>query len=308
LSGVSHIFRRFAERLLRAAHPRSVSWRLRHSRGPVHPLITPLGWSGRLKVRIYSRDFVGRELYRYKVFEESEARLVTGFLKPGMIFFDLGANFGQYTILGADCVGASGQVHSFEPSSRMFSELSFNVRLNNLGGQCTLNHLAVSDSEGTARLSRYEAGAEVFGSIGQRERDGFEVLGYEEVPTCTLDAYIAQRAIQHVDLIKMDIEGAELLALRGAQRLLSRADAPAVVLEMADMNAIGFGYSAMDAWDLLESHGYRMFAFEPGRRLLPFQSGISVPLEAVRPVDFDVPQNLLAVKSRFDLWGIRNPS
>jgi FkbM family methyltransferase len=297
--------RRLAGQALQAAHPRSIAWRVNHAHGPVHPIITPLGWGGGLKVRIYSQDVIGEEVYRHKVFEAAEARLVTRFLQPGMVFLDVGANFGQYTLLAADRVGPAGQVHSFEPSGRMFGELSFNVELNRLGTRCTLNHVAVSESEGTARLSKYAAGAEVYGSIGKQQWEGQSIVGYEEVATCTLDQYVIERGIRHVDLIKMDIEGAELLALRGAEALLGRVDAPAIVLEMADINTVGFGYTAMDAWNYLESHGYRLFAFESHRRFFPFEPRTSPPRPAVRPVDFQAAQNLLAVKTEFDLWGIR---
>ena len=280
-------------------HPRSIAWQIRHARGPVHPIITPLGSGGGLRVRIYSHDVIGKCVYQHGVFEPAEARLVTRFLKPGMVFFDVGANFGQYTVLAAERVGATGRVHSFEPSARMYGELCFNVTLNDLQERCLLNNLALSDKEGSARLSRYEAGAEVYGSLGTQHRATSRIEGYEEVVTTTLDAYVAQHQIDHVDLIKMDIEGAELLALRGGERLLCRADAPAIVLEMADVNAKGFAYSALDAWDYLESFGYRLYSF---------QNRESALSRAVRPNDFLTAQDLLAIKHGFKSWGITNGS
>jgi len=215
-----------------------------------------------------------------------------------MTFFDLGANFGQYTVLAADRVGVTGRVHSFEPSTRMYGELCFNVNLNDLQKRCVLNHLALSDERGSARLSRYEEGAEVYGSLGAQHWANSRIVGYEDVITTTLDAYVAQHRIERVDLIKMDIEGAELLALRGGERLLRRADAPAVVLEMVDANASGFGHSALDVWDYLESFGYRFYSFD--RK--------SVISKATRPNDFLIGQNLLAIKHGFDSWGVADGS
>ncbi len=227
--------------------------------------------------------------------EPREVRLIARFLRPGMVFLDIGANFGQYTVLAAERVGATGKVHSFEPSSRMFQELSFNVALNTLGGRCALNQTALSDTEGSAKLSRYEAGAEVYGSLGAHHRGKLPIVGYEDVTTTTLDTYVAEHGVHHVDLIKMDIEGAELLALRGGDGLLHRPDAPAIVLEMADVNTVGLGYHAVDTWDFLESRGYQLFGFKNRRAVLS---------KARRPDDFREYQDLLAVKCRFDLWGI----
>jgi FkbM family methyltransferase len=213
-----------------------------------------------------------------------------------MVFFDLGANFGQYTVLAAERVGLTGKVYSFEPSARMYGELAFNVALNGLEDRCVLNNLALSDKRGSASLSRYEAGAEVYGSLGTQQWTNSRVVGYEEVVTTTLDSYVAEHRIGHVDLIKMDIEGAELLALRGGERLLRTEDAPAVVLEMVDKNAKGFGYSALEAWDFLDAIGYRLYSFNRRSELS----------RAVRPNDFQTGTNLLAIKHRFDLWGIRD--
>ena len=286
--------RSLTARIVDAVHPRSLAWQIRHAGRPVHAIITRIGRRGGPKVRIYSHDVIAGEVYRHRVFEASEVRLVTRFLTPGMVFFDVGANFGQYTVLAAERVGPMGRVHSFEPNSRMFGELSFNVPLNKLERRCVLNRLALSDREGRAKLSQYEPGAEVYGSLGTQHRAESRIVAYEEVTTTTIDAYIAQHSIEHVDLIKMDIEGGELPALRGGECLLRRPDAPAIVLEMADINTAGFGYGALDTWDYLESFGYRMFAFDRRAALSP----------ARRPENFQVDRNLLAVKCRPDLWGL----
>jgi FkbM family methyltransferase len=237
---------------------------------------------------VYPNDIIGRAIYLNGMFEIAECRFVMSFLKPGMVFFDIGANLGQYTLLAAQQVGPTGKVHSFEPSDRMFKELTFNVTLNNFDDICRLNNLAISDTIGTARLSCRQAGAEVFGSLGDQDWvDGYPVTGYKDVQTFTLDEYMRQQDIEHVDLIKMDIEGAELPALRGGQQLLSEPQAPAIVLEMADVNTEGFGYKAMETWDYLLTMGYQMYRFDHDGRICGL---------ADRPMDFTVSQNLVASK------------
>ncbi len=264
-------------------------WWYIKKKSPNKAIITGLGKD--LKVRIYTHDIIGRDIYVKGMFEKAECMFVTNFLKEGMTFFDIGANLGQYTLLGAKRVGSNGRVHSFEPSSRMFSELNFNVSLNGFSNSCILNNVAVSEKEGIGKLSKYEAGGEVYGSLGNQNwaESSKPLVGHEEVKTTTLNVYIKEHNISHVDLIKIDIEGAELLALRGANQLLNRPDAPTIVLEMADITTDGFGYKAIEIWDYLESFGYRMYCFNN-------KGNISGQTE--RPLYFVKAQNLVAIKSR----------
>ena len=240
--------------------PRKIAWAYIKSKGTNKPIITRLG--KRLKARIYPNDTLGPSVFIYGCSERLECSFVIQFLKEGMVFFDVGANFGQYTLLAADKVGQTGGIHSFEPSDRLFEELKYNVAINNFQGICNLNCVAVSDSIGTAQISKYEEGAEVFGSLGTRQRKEASVIGSQTVETITLDSYVKNNRIHHVDLIKMDIEGAELLALRGASELLRRDDAPAILLEASDVNCSGFSYKAIDILDYLESLGYIMYEFD----------------------------------------------
>jgi len=265
--------------------PKALAWAYMRKYHPDKPLITALGQD--LKVRVYPKDIIGRYIYIDGVFERDCWNFVKGFLRPDMVLFDVGANLGQYTLLGARCVGQRGRVHSFEPSERMFHELEFNVALNGLSEMCVLNRFAVSDATGTARLSRYEEGAEVFGSLGTHKRCEANIVGYEEVPTVRLDDYLEEHGIDQVDFIKMDIEGAELLALRGAERLLSRDAAPTILLEMGDVNSVGFGYRSRDLWDYLVSLGYRMYSLGPRGESLQ---------DAQPPTDSHRAMNLVASK------------
>lgn len=260
-------------------------WSYLRRRHPDRPLIVALGPD--LRVRIYPKDVLGKYIYLDGVFEPECWNFVKGLLRPGMVVFDVGANLGQYTLLAAHCVGAQGHVHSFEPSQRIFTELQFNVELNGLSDRCVLNRLAVSDAPGTAKLSRYEEGAEVFGSLGVHERSEADIVGYEEVKTLTLDGYMEQHGIGRVDFIKIDIEGAELLALKGASRLLLRKDAPTILLEMGDVNTDGFGYKACEIWDHLVNLGYRMYSIASRGHSLQ---------EADRPADFSRTLNVVASK------------
>ncbi len=285
LSFLYRCFRYATNRFIDLVNPRSIYWRFLIRTRPESPIITKL-WGGQ-KVRIYPRDVIGKTIFVSGIFEKAEAMYVSKFLKPGMVFFDLGANLGQYTLLAATCVGIDGRVHSFEPSDRMFSELEYNVNLNDLSHICILNKVAVSNTAGQAKFSRYEPGAEVFGSLGAQQRDNKVIIDHDIVNTITLDAYVENKKINHIDLIKVDIEGAELLAMQGAKNILAKSDAPGILIEMADINTVGLGYFAVDIWDYLNNFGYTFYRINKRGRLCHL---------AQRPSDFSKAQGLLAVK------------
>jgi FkbM family methyltransferase len=283
----------FADRVLNSLrrrikynfHPRALAWKYWKKHCPTKSVITSLGTD--LKVRVYVHDVIGEHIYVDGCFEPYSWNFVRGFLKEGMVVFDLGANLGQYTLLAAQIVGETGGVHSFEPGSRMFDELKFNVFLNGLSRRCVLNNVAVSDVSGVANLSKYAPGSEVYSSLGSHARREATVIGHEEVRTVMLDDYVKNAGIFRVDFMKIDIEGAELPALRGAENLLSGSEAPVILIELADVNTDGFGYKAVETWDYLEKLGYRFY--DIGKH-----SMLSDPVQ--RPSSFIIAQDLIAVK------------
>jgi FkbM family methyltransferase len=274
-------------RLRYGLHPRALRWKYMEKHSPTRPLITQLGLEGDLKVRIYPHDVIGRYIYIDRVFEPDSWDFVEHFLKPGMIVFDLGANLGQYTLLAARCTGPEGHVHSFEPGSRMFDELRFNVSLNGFADRCTLNNLAVSDKGGSALLAKCARGNEVYASLGHVNRPELQDTEHEEVSTVRLDDYVAKQGIDRVDFMKIDIEGAELLALRGAETLLSGPNAPVILIELIDINTQAFGYKAVDVWDFLQRLGYKMYSSGGDRQRLK---------QVTRPDSFSVEMDLVAAK------------
>ena len=190
-----------------AVHPREIVWRfLQHSRHS-SPVVVRVKDDIRISVR--PGDVVGHRIFVAREYEPSTSQWIRGYLKPGMVFVDVGANLGWFTLLAARCVGAEGWVHSFEPNSVMADELRQNAALNGFSN-ITINELAVSDRSGTVDFPRYRAGEEAYGTINPRVWPGTRILGYDKVRTTTLDEYVDERKIARVDLIKLDIEGASI--------------------------------------------------------------------------------------------------
>jgi FkbM family methyltransferase len=145
-------------------------------------------------------------------------------LKPNATFIDVGANIGWYTVLASVCVGAGGKVFAFEPVRRIFQHLTENVQINH-GRNVFLERLAISDKCGTAILSNVDPRNDGSGSIVAGRVQG------EEVTTEELDTYCAARGISNIDLLKLDVEGAEMLALGGMKSLLSERRVKRILFE-----------------------------------------------------------------------------
>lgn len=173
------------------------------------------------------------------------------FLRRGDTVIDCGANQGVFTTAFATYVGSQGRVLAFEPMKYACDLIEKNLSLNGLENTMVVN-AAVSDREGTATLdvSHGVGAASISNDYG-----GAETV---QVETVTIDEVVQIRELGPVNFMKLDIEGAELIALRGAARTIAR-DRPIVCLEIS-------GHDSSDADVAAHEHmlslGYAPFVFE----------------------------------------------
>jgi FkbM family methyltransferase len=194
---------------------------------------------------------------------EMELAHLERFVSPGNIVVDAGAGCGIYTVAAAKLVGdAGGRVIAFEPSARFTSVLKRNIELNSLNN-VRLYCEALSDREGQARL--YHHCRCVANSIAPGDSNSNR---FDEVATTTLDSMLKREGIDRIDFLKMDIEGAEELALRGGKLLLAKSP-PVIVFEMNPSAAHRFGLEGDGAWRHLQGLQYRFFAFDEVAELTP---------------------------------------
>lgn len=191
--------------------------------------------------------------------ETAERRFVSSFLRPGMTALDVGAHHGLYTTLISKLVGPSGTVIAFEPSPRERIGLNRHLRLNSCRN-VIVAPLAVGSFRGTAEFFMVEDVRSGASSLRQPMLDGRFVGSVKiSVPVTALDEYLDEHGIDYVDFIKMDIEGAELDALTGAERLLTGKGKPTLMIEMSDIVTAAWGYPCTKKYDLLRAWGYDWF-------------------------------------------------
>jgi FkbM family methyltransferase len=216
-------------------------------------------FDGDLKLELCLREELALRYALQQEFEPDICDLFRRILKPGMVVFDLGANAGQFTLMSAKRVGPAGAVHAFEPAPREFRQLLRNIEINGFTNVMA-NRLAIGDHEGHATLKICHDGRGLYNSLGRPigNGPGEDVI----VPITTLDGYVAKTQVARVDVLKVDIEGAELLAMRGAAELLSRADAPLIICEFCDRTAAGMGHTTKQLRACLEGFGFRLYHYD----------------------------------------------
>jgi FkbM family methyltransferase len=206
------------------------------------------------------------------VYEWETQQALRRWIRPGMTVLDIGAHIGYMTLLLADLVGPLGRVYAFEPASRIYSLLKRNVESNDLNHVTTVQ-MALADRASVIPLyiNPVNDGNNSLGSM--KDNPDFSGVNpedhQEKVPTDTLDHFLQARGIQHVDLIKIDVEGAEPLVFSGARDLLSRPDAPLIICEVGDINQPYFGQREEDLRKQLYALGYRSFWIENFREFGP---------------------------------------
>jgi FkbM family methyltransferase len=227
-----------------------------------------VSWLEGLRIRLFPGNETSHVLFLTGLYEPNEFLWLDRFLAPGMTVIDGGANIGLYTLYAARRVGPAGTVLAIEPSQRDFDRLTEHVRLTRLRNvRC--RRLALSRAPGRGQLrvaAEWNAGHNTLGEFGYETT---ELVRVEEVKVRALDAIVADEGLQRVDLIKLDIEGAEYDALRGAEATIRRFR-PAILVELADRTLRHQGAHSGQIWDFLEGRGYTLYGFDANRaRLQP---------------------------------------
>jgi FkbM family methyltransferase len=178
------------------------------------------GWSFCLRGRLSRED-------------EGLTHLLRRFLREGDTFFDVGANLGYYTCTAARVCGPSGQVHAFEPQARMVAHLRESLRLNGFAAGARVCHAAVSARHGgTIPLFFAQDPLQQTSVPSLFQHEWLAGGSREDVPAVSLDGYIRDHGIARVDLVKLDVEGAELMVLEGLRDTLAHIPPEALVIEV----------------------------------------------------------------------------
>jgi FkbM family methyltransferase len=206
-------------------------------------------------------------------YEPAKTAAVQRLLEPGMTFVDAGSNKGDFALIGAKVMNDEGRVLAFEPAPENARWIRASIELN--GYECiSVFELALSDTEGHVPLYLGEWSG--WHSLVPKREAGESI----EVETRTLDSVLAGTGDPHVDVLKIDVEGAELQVLCGAAETLADRRLRAVLVEVH----LGHGIDPNEVWDLLAGHGFSFHDPEDLDVELPEPPERPDDLVAIRPV------------------------
>jgi FkbM family methyltransferase len=247
---MTHVLPFVAGRALRSAGPRRFKGKgrllhhwLRH-RDTAYVGTRTLPGGGRM---ICSFDVPYEAMVWARQEEETELRALQALLSPGDHFVDCGANVGLWSLVAAGCVGPGGRVTAFEPNPSAYLRLTQNMSASgDIGGRVTAINVAVAAQAGQVA---FEPGSHH--NLGRIVDES--AVGSMAVPAVSLDEHFGRTAVH---ALKLDIEGGEAAALRGATRMLS-TQPPWIC---AEFNVAINGTGRIGDWDvyaLLRGFGYR---------------------------------------------------
>jgi FkbM family methyltransferase len=209
----------------------------------------------------YSGDDVGELCFLWKI------------LRPGMVFFDVGAYHGLYSLVAARRLDGRGQVVAFEPSARERRRFRFHLRMNGMS-RVQVEPYALNSREGKMGLFTVLSGFTSMNSLSRPPiLDPVEEI---QVDAIRLDEYVQKKGISQIDVIKVDTEGAELEVFRGAPGTLKRFR-PLLICEVLDWVTRPWGYAACEIVASLKRCDYEWFEFRADGTIFPHHQKDTYP-------------------------------
>lgn len=221
------------------------------------PIELETRFDGDIRVRTSLSSHIEAQLFwqGFQEADESTVTLLKRLLPEDGVFVDVGANIGSFTLVAA-ARAPRGQVHAFEPSSFHFERLCHNISLNRFVN-IHINQFGLSNEndELTLHLPESDEGLSNTGGASLfPDTKNSQTSTPETVSLRRLDDYVEEKGLSRLDVIKLDIEGAELLALDGSRHTIDRFRPYALVeVDLANLRRAGTGPEEMLAyWNALD--------------------------------------------------------
>ncbi len=218
-------------------------------------------------IRKVERDGINYELdvsclmqwYVYWDFKEKQRDRLYSLVQPGDVVLDVGTNIGETLLHFGKLVGDGGFVFGFEPDDENYRNVRRNMSIND-SGSLKVFKLGISDKKEKVKLYCVDPNNLGMNRI-LNEKEAEQFQNFTTIETDTLDNVITENNIERVDVVKIDIEGYEMHALRGASRLL-RTFRPKLFIEVGYSRLINNGASPNEMIAYLEGFGYKIFNAE----------------------------------------------
>lgn len=212
-------------------------------------------FDGNLKFFCELNEHISSQIFWFGYHSRDELLYLDKILKSNMVFIDVGANRGEFTIFAAKRL-ENGKIISFEPVTKMFKELKRNVDLNNFKN---IKIIKKGAGDKKQQISIYGTSNKFFdNTINEglftvyKSADCNKFL--EKIDVVVMDEILSKE--NRIDIIKIDIEGGELPALMGAENIIKKFK-PIIILEICDKNLKAAGYNSKNLLNFLKKYNYK---------------------------------------------------
>jgi FkbM family methyltransferase len=222
------------------------------------------------KFAVHLKTGMQATVYFLGEYEKALTEIVTSLLREGDVCLDVGANFGWYSTIFLKRCGANGQVHAFEPVPPTYRELEENYTLMGSPSNVFINNLALGEKEDELTVNLFEGLSSGHASMSDQGRT--DSISFK-CKVVTLDSYLEEKGVGNVNFVKVDIEGAELMFLRGAEKLFAQETPPIWLMEMALQQTGNFGYKPNDLIEFMKTRAAYDFyrVDEPATKLVEIE-------------------------------------
>jgi FkbM family methyltransferase len=214
----------------------------------------------KININLKPSEHIQQQLFWYGKYEKSLGVVLKKLLGPDSTFIDIGANIGYFSLLAAKAAPES-KIAAFEPVSYLFDALENNIALNNFKNIQSIK-IAIGEKEEDRTI--YLSGGDNAGMSSFHKPENYSGKS-EIVKVITLDSWFAGSGLTKVDIIKIDVEGNELYALKGMKEIITRFK-PYILLELNPETLAYFGLTTADVLNFALQFSYKHYIItEPGK-------------------------------------------
>jgi len=202
-----------------------------------------------IKFELDLREVIDSSLYYSGTFEPKIEQIIQKYLKPGMNVMDIGANIGYHTFRMASLVQPDGIVYAIEPTSTAYTKLLRNADLN--------PHISNAEFINVG-LTKDDVGEQEIAFQSSYKLSGRNEIKTEKIRLVKLDTLIREKKLEHLEFIKLDVDGFEGKVLMGALETLQRFT-PSLIMEITPSEMIKRGDDPSHLIGYLNSLNYKFF-------------------------------------------------
>jgi FkbM family methyltransferase len=236
---------------------------------------------GNFYMYLNPQEHIQQQLFWYGSYESEIGELLTRIIKAGDVFLDVGANIGYFSLLVAKTEPAA-KVFAFEPSSHAFEKLEKHIKDNDLKNIVAIN-AAVGENDETGILFLADADNEGMSSLKEPENYSGKK---QEIKIISPDNWFIRSGLEIISIIKIDVEGSELAALKGMKNIIAEFH-PLIVTEINPQTLSLFGLKKEDIFRFIYGFRYEIYCIEKGGGIRKYVKSEEDKVENVLFIDQD---------------------